>query len=117
MTVPDPNAFSAWLEAYPHDLLDQELSEAMAQCVDATMRHQAKSTLTLKVTMDLAKGIGVTLDVTAEVTAKPAKAAAPVVTFFPTADNGLTRDDPGRVGVTQPIPFRKPTPKETPTDD
>lgn len=113
----DPNAFRDWLDAYPHGLLGEELSDALAECVEATMANQGKSTLTLKITMEPARGVGVTLDVVADVTAKPAKADRPVVTYFPTADNGLTRDDPGRVGVTQPIPFRKPTPKETPTDD
>lgn len=105
-TEPDPQAFQRWVDAWPKGMLGLELAEELASCVEATQLHDKPSVLTLKVTIAPGRGVAGELDVTADVTAKPAQAPRPIVAFFATPEGGLTRDDPGRQGHTQPIPFQ-----------
>lgn len=92
----DASAFVKWIEEYPRGLLGIELSEALAQCVQATRLYDKTSTFTLKVTVAPGnQGLGDLL-VKADVSAKPAKPANPTMTFFPTDDGGLSRRDPNQ---------------------
>lgn len=101
----DPRAFQAWIDAWPKGLLGLELSEQLAACVQATQLHEKPSKLALTLTISPGRGYATELDVSVDVKAKPAEADRPVVAFFATPEGGLTRDDPGRAGHTQPIPF------------
>lgn len=94
--VIDPDAFVEWVGEYPKGQLGLELSEAMAECVTATQLHQKTSTFTLKVTMAPGEGFYGELVVKTDVKSTPARASAPVATFFPTAEGGLSRRDPNQ---------------------
>lgn len=90
----DPHAFSAWVEDYPRDALDHELSEALAECLTAAQLYGKVSTFTLKVEIAPTRSHLGDVIVKHRVDSKPAKPTPPEVAFFPTPGGGLSRRDP-----------------------
>ena len=103
--VIDGAAFTDWIGEYPKGQPGLELSEALADCIGATQLHGKASTFSLKVTMAPGEGFYGELLVKTQVTSAPARASAPVATFFPTPTGGLSRRDPNQAqlpGTEQP---------------
>ena len=98
-TEVDPEAFVAWVNEYPRGALGFDLSKALAECVRSTQLHGRASTLQLAVKIQPGEGLADDLAVTAEVKSKPAAAPVPKVTFFATAEGGLSRRDPNQPAI------------------
>lgn len=94
--VVDPAAFTEWVAEYPKGQLGLALSEALAECINATQLYDKSSTFTLKVQIAPGEAFFGELIVKADVSTSPAKPAAPAITFFPTPTGGLSRRDPNQ---------------------
>lgn len=88
--------FARFLAEFPRGRLPLDLSAAMAECVTATQLTGKVSRFTLTVTMRPTKGIDGELEVTSEVSTKPAKGDVPSLVFYPTNTGGLSRRDPNQ---------------------
>jgi len=92
----DPDAFVQWVHDHPNNILGLELSEALAECVEATQLLGRKSRLTFQVGIELGESFFGELLITSEITSKPAKPRPEARPFFPTPNGGLSRRDPSQ---------------------
>lgn len=90
----DPLIWRNYVDDYPGDTLNLELSEALMKAVEATQIYNKVSTLTIKLKVGPGGGLPGELGVAIDVTDNPARPKAPVVTFFGQKNGGLGRRDP-----------------------
>lgn len=90
----DRQSFHDWLAGHARGTLNDELTAALGELVEAVGSHEKPGKLTLTLTVDVAGSGGRTVLIAGEVTTKAPK-PAPEASIFYVGDAGtLHRDDP-----------------------
>ncbi len=86
--------FSDWVTDHARGTVNDEMTAAFAEVVQAVTHLDAKGKVTLELTVEPAGSGGRTVVVAGKVTAKPPLPDPEVSIFYADGDGGLHRDDP-----------------------
>jgi len=94
MTTTDLPLFSEWITEHARGTVDDEMTAAIAEVVEAVSHLDAKGTVTLKVTIEPAGSGGRTVATACVVEVKPPKPDAEKSIFYVAEGGALQREDP-----------------------
>ncbi len=109
--------FSDWLTDHARGTVDQEMTAAMAEVVEAVSHLEKKGTVTLEVTIDTAGSGGRTVSTACVVKAKPPTPAPEQSIFYVAEGGSLDREDPFQKALHLKRVEREPRLPTTSTED
>lgn len=97
--------FAEWLKEQRSGLAASELSEKLAELVEAVTTHGKTGTLTLRIKVAPAGKVGMgTVFVSDDITLKAPEGERPDSIFFVDGDFGLIRNDPRQLSLRDELP-------------